>query len=509
MSDANPNVDLESLARPVHDVRPPRRRWLFVALPLLLIGGFLAVLASSLGDWLTGALEVEIVRPVPIAGGTASASAGTVVVQAAGWVEPDPFPIRVTALTSGVVREVLVLESDTVAQGAPVAQLIDDDARLGVRQADARLAEASAELARTEAELAAARESFEAALSVRERAATAAAELDGKRAEAARRAQAVLEARARLSAGESELEVQRYLVESGAAGPRAVELAEAALAEVKAQIEILAAEAELAQAGTRVAEAGLERARRELELRTEEHLRVATAEAGSSRARALRDQAQVSAEEALLRLARTTVRAPAAGVVLQRLVAPGAELSAENGVVATLYDPRSVRVRVDVPQGELAKLSAGQPVRIETEARAGKPYAGEVLRIVRQADINKVTLQVHVRIVDGDELLRPEMLVQARFLASGATPSAGAAQQASTGSSALRIPARLLVEGDKVWVLDALGKRAELRTLKLGATVGEELEVLDGLNLSDKLIASELARLEPGLAVRPKSQKER
>ena len=60
-----------------------------------------------------------------------------------------------------------------------------------------------------------------------------------------------------------------------------------------------------------------------------------------------------------------------------------------------------------------------------------------------------------------------------------------------------------------MWVLDALGTRAELRTLKLGAVLGEELEVLDGLNLSDKLIASELARLEPGLAVRPVNQKER
>jgi len=504
MSDANRDVDLGSLARPTQAVRPPRRRWLFVAVPLLLIGGFLAVLASSLGDWLSGALEVEIVRPSPVAGGAATASAGAVVVQAAGWVEPDPFPIRVTALTSGVVREVLVLESDEVAAGAPIVQLIDDDAALGVRQAQARLAEAQAELARMEAETRAARESFEAALGVNERAATAAAELEGKRAEATRREQAVVEARARLSAGESELEVQRYLAESGAAGPRAVELAEAALAETKAQIEGLAAEAELARAQTRAAEAGLERAQRELELRTEERLRVAAAEAGLARAAALRDQAQVSAEEAQLRLARTTVRAPVAGVVLQRLVAPGAELTAENGVVATLYDPRSVRVRVDVPQGELAKLSTGQKVRIETEARAGKPYAGEVLRVVRQADINKVTLQVHVRIADGDELLRPEMLVQARFLAGGAAPEAG------TGvTGALRIPARLLVQGERVWVLDALGKSAELRTLKLGAVVGEEVEVLDGLNLSDKLIASELARLAPGLAVRPKSPKER
>ena len=140
------------------------------------------MLASSLGDWFRGALEVEIVRPAPVAGASATAaSAGAVVVQAAGWIEPDPFPIRVSALTTGVVREMLVQESDAVEAGAPIAKLVDEDAALGCRQAAAALEESNAELARLEAELLAATSGFEAALAVRERAETAAADADGKR----------------------------------------------------------------------------------------------------------------------------------------------------------------------------------------------------------------------------------------------------------------------------------------------------------------------------------------
>ncbi len=296
--------------------------------------------------------------------------------------------------------------------------------------------------------------------------------------------------------------MQRFLAEAGAAGPRAVELAHAALAGIKAEVEILAADAELARAQARSAEAMLERARRDLELRIEDRLRVATAEASVALAHAKLDQVQVTCDEARLRLARTTVRAPAAGVVLQRLVAPGAELSAENAAVATLYDPHSVRVRVDVPQGEIAKLHVGQKVRVDADSRPGQPYAGQVLRVVRQADINKVTLQAHVRIVDGDELLRPEMLVQARFL-EGTVPGVAppdATLDAMPGGGVL-VPARLVIDASKVWVLDALGKRAELRGVTLGGVIGDAVIVRAGLNLSDKLIATRLDELAPGVSV--------
>ena len=272
------------------------------------------------------------------------------------------------------------------------------------------------------------------------------------------------------------------------------------------EVEVLAADAELARADARAAEAALVRATRELELRTEDELRLAAAEADERVARARVEQARVALETAELALARTTVRAPAAGVVLQRLVAPGAELTEESSAVATLYDPRSVRVRVDVPQGELAKLSVGQAARIEADSRPGRPYTGEVTRLVRQADINKVTLQAHVRVTDGDELLRPEMLVQARFLAAPEVVGrsvAGAGEAPAAATATLLVPAALVRDGS-VWVLDALGKRAERRTVRVGAARGADVEVLDGLNLSDKLIASRLEELEPGTRVEPR-----
>ena len=44
---------------------------------------------------------------------------GPLLFQASGWIEPDPFPVRVTSLYSGVVKEVHVLEGQKIQQEVP------------------------------------------------------------------------------------------------------------------------------------------------------------------------------------------------------------------------------------------------------------------------------------------------------------------------------------------------------------------------------------------------------
>ncbi len=60
------------------------------------------------------------------------------VVQAPGWVEAEPFSVYAGALTEGIVKEVLVLEGDTVIMGQPVAKLVDDDNKLALKTAIAK-----------------------------------------------------------------------------------------------------------------------------------------------------------------------------------------------------------------------------------------------------------------------------------------------------------------------------------------------------------------------------------
>ena len=483
-----PEVDLGSLVRDREETRtrPPRRR-LRIVLPLAVLAVFAALFAGNLRDWLVDARAVAVVRPQPVREGGPAAAAGSVAAQAAGWVEPDPFPVHVPALAEGVVREMLVQESDAVAAGEPVAHLVDDDARLALAAAEGRLAGAQGDLAAARAEQEAARTALAEAIDLTAAREGAAATLEARRAEAELRAQAVAKGRALLALAQEELVVQEELERAGAAGPRQVEIAVARCDEARGELAGLEAEAALAKSQVRVAEVDLARARRNDDLRIEERRRVAVAEAAVARAEGQVAELAAARDEARLRLDRMVVRAPMDGIVLQRLAVAGSTLFGLTHHVATLYDPRSVRVRVDVPQQDLARLFVGQPARIQSDARPGAPYAGELLRIVQRADIQKVTLQAHVRVADADELLRPEMLVQVQFLAAAPEGREGSPPRASGAGAAVAVPEGLLDDGH-AWVLDAERGTATRRRLELGARVDGLVIVTDGLDLSDKLL---------------------
>jgi len=90
---------------------------------------------------------------------------GSLLFQASGWIEPDPFPIRVTSLYSGVVKEVHVLEGQQIKKGEVIATLIDEDARLVIAEMNAKHSQSIAEEAIIEADLELANAGLEAALS--------------------------------------------------------------------------------------------------------------------------------------------------------------------------------------------------------------------------------------------------------------------------------------------------------------------------------------------------------
>lgn len=126
-----------------------------VILPLIIIGGAIGILAWS--SWRAWA-PLTVVHAIPVIVRTTAiaqvatnnsakdsadvsmkTSARGPVVQAPGWIEPSPFPISASALTAGVIRDVLVLEGDHVTEGQVVARLIDDQAKLEMRRASAEV----------------------------------------------------------------------------------------------------------------------------------------------------------------------------------------------------------------------------------------------------------------------------------------------------------------------------------------------------------------------------------
>lgn len=477
------NRSLNEIALNGGTVPMPRPRWAArVGIPACLILAIAAVLGSSLRESFRPITPVEATPVVELSAKTqpaASVAPGgdkAALVQAAGWIEPDPYPIAVAALDSGTVAEVAVHEGDDVTAGDVLVRLVDADARLALDRAetDSKAVEASWRLNTTN-----------------ERAvATTMARVDETSAAIAL-ASAEREAlTARASEAERTWQRYRSLADSGAASDEDYLAAETGWQVARATLEAAESRLGIARAQHAMAVADARAAAEVAEHRIEE-------------ARAL-GLARIRVEEAALRLGRMELRAPVSGKVMRRLAAPGSRLMMDTdapdaALALLLYDPARLQVRADIPLADAARVGVGTPAEITVELLPGQTFSGVVTRVVGEADIQKNTLQVKVRLDDPAPQLRPEMLARVRFLQQST------AGNTLSGALAVFVPGDAVRDGMAFVVggFDGAEGVAEVRRVTLsGAEHNGWLEVSDGLRPGDLVITKAPEDLADGARVR-------
>ena len=269
---------IESIATDSSAVPKPRRKWfLRIGLPFVLLACAAGVLIATSWQALMPATTVTAtivaVRSIET-NAPADRAEGGGVVQAPGWIEPDPFSIYVAALTSGVVKEILVLEGDSVKVGQVVATLIDDDARIATQRAQAKLAQRNGERAAAEAALKAAQTDRRELVMVDRRVGVADAEVAKLNAELVGFTSSIASKEAQRDAIKDEYLRKAGLVEEGAVAAGPWERLGIQLRAVTADLEGLAAQQIAAEARLAAAKAEQHAARRDRELLVRETLAV-------------------------------------------------------------------------------------------------------------------------------------------------------------------------------------------------------------------------------------------
>lgn len=481
----------------------PASRW---RTQVLLPACILIAFAALAGYALRGALwPAKTVRVVPVVSKEGGESSGALMFQAAGWVEPDPYPTHISALTDGVVKEVLVLEGQQVKAGDVVARLIDDEAQLAVKLADAELHHKRGHLSIMQATHYAARSDWDHPIERERAVATAEATHAEASAELARSTSEVSVEDGRLKELQEQLRREDLAAEVQAIPEIQRTQTRLKVNTQRAMVEFIRARVPVLVAKVRHAQAEVTAARENLRLRIAEKRALEESEAGVCEAEGQVQMMSIAAQQARLRLARTEVRSPVDGVVMQRLIEPGGKLMAVmddkgSSQVARLYDPKKLQVRADVPLSEAARVGVGQEVRVTVEILRDKVFKGKVTRIANEADIQKNTLQVKIALLDPLPELKPEMLARAQFVSS------------DTGSKNTVAKYRLFVvedaiqkSGDRgsVWIVDKGRGVATRREVTLGASREKGWqEVSQGLQLGDVVIVGDTSNLNEGQAVR-------
>lgn len=428
----------------------PRRRALWMVAGVAGLTG--ALLLTSAGSALRPTPLVAV-RPVlfqPSAQPEASPdrAPATRTVQAPGWLEADPYTVAAAALTDGVIDQILVLEGDTVEQGQPVARLVRADAELALARAEADRRGAESEIALARAVLAAAETDWDEPIERTRAAASARAAVARGEAELAQLPALIAAERAMAEQLAEELDRTEQARRSGAANEIEAVVARKKLEAARATVDALARREPILAAELDLARAELTAAERLAELRTPERLALESARAGVLRADAALAQAVAARDEAALRLERTVIRAPISGFVQARLKYPGSKVMAsmdnpDSTHIVHLYDPAKLQARVDVPLADAAEIRVGQVCEVVVEILPDRTFRGEVTRITHQADLQKNTLQIKVRLIDPAPILKPDMLTRVKFMGSGDTSGSA---DAGAPDPAVLVPEQAVVE---------------------------------------------------------------
>lgn len=429
-------------------------------LPLAIFLGFALLFALLFRDRL---LPGKVVNVVPAIGieetitrSTAAehrTSSGKPLFQASGWVEPDPLPIKATALTDGIVDQVHVLQGALVKKGDLLATLIGDDTRLERDAMAAKLADMKA--------------SFDAhcvgtQIAIRQ--------IDAEKA--------MLEV-AEANVEEAADKLRRYdkMTEGAITGDERLA--------VRLDHRRRRAEVDLAKA--RIGEIAEELTKIAYEI-----LAIQAQIKG----------AEIDLEKAELAYKRTRIHAPVDGRILALKAAPGAKKMVamdeeDSSTIAILYDPAHLQVRVDVPLADAAGLSVGQAAKIRCNLLPDEIFEGIVTRIEGAADLQRNTLQAKVCIADPSDKLRPEMLSRVEFLETlrENTTDSGAS------GVAVYVPASALKD-ETIWVCDADTRCAERRQVISSATAENLVRIDSGLRPGEWVV-SDPAGLREGERLKP------
>ncbi|ABF43021.1 secretion protein HlyD [Candidatus Koribacter versatilis Ellin345] len=289
------------------------------------------------------------------------------IVAGAGRVEPESEDIKLGAELSGKLKSVYVEEGDRVKQGQLLAELENADYHAQVASAQAEVHETEAQLRKV---------------------------VNGARREERREALSTVEqARAVMNNSESEMLRRQKLYEAGVISREEAEQYAKEYDVAKAKFQEVSEHHKLVDETAR-----------------EEDRDIATANLLAARARL---------EQAQAMLAKTFVRSPIEGTVLRKHHRLGESVSNGSTVpdpIVTIGATERLRVRVDVDEADVSKLTVGQKAYVTADAYGDKRFRGHIVRIGQELGRKNVrtdepTERVDMKILEtmieldgGDEL---------------------------------------------------------------------------------------------------------
>lgn len=191
---------------------------------------------------------------------------------------------------------------------------------------------------------------------------------------------------------------------------------------------------------------------------------------------------------AQLEYAYTQIRAPIDGVVAQRHIKLGNNITANSPAFqVTALDP--LIAYLHIPERELRRMQAGQPAELSLDAIPGRRFSARVERISPVVDPATGTFKVTVEVPDPEGQLKPGMFGRFNIVWD-------------SRSNVLLVPRVAIVDddvSDSVFVL--INGKVERRAIITGYASGDRVEVVQGLEGDEEIVVVGQSGLRDGSQV--------
>lgn len=241
-------------------------------------------------------------------------------------------------------------------------------------------------------------------------------------------------------------------------------------------------------------QAGVDAARAQLQLAEATYRRMAGLAEGQyvskmqlDQARAERDAARAQLANVSQQTAYTMIRAPYAGIVASRDVEPGESVGVGQPLM-TVFSPGALRIEVSIPQSDAERVRATPAAAVTFDD--GRSVEASEVTVFPAADPFTHAVKVRVQLPALDPAPQPGGTVKVVF-------------PAVAGMAHPRIPASALVRRGEVNAVYVLAEgRLSLRQLRLGERVGDDIDVIAGLQPGETIAADPLAAAQALVAAR-------
>ena len=188
------------------------------------------------------------------------------------------------------------------------------------------------------------------------------------------------------------------------------------------------------------------------------------------------------------------IRAPFDGVVTERFVDPGALLQAATSSdsiqsIVTVSKVDKVRLAIDVPEAEAPHVRRNTAATVNIDAMPGEQFQGSVSRYSRSLNPATRTMRAEIDLPNNKGLLLPGMFGRATLTLE-------------IRAGAVTIPAEALhAEGDRSFVYQAIRGKARRVDVETLPGDGIDIEVIGGLDGSERIIVAAREPLADGTTV--------